>query len=117
VDIWLQHSYGQTPIQITRLEHYGVKDDANEGLLRLIEKKIMVQPDNYLQLVILIDYAFDMDRVRIDGFLQGKPIPYKRIYLVGQIGTHPQLGEFQCLEVYPGNYYTDIKLNLACTQQ
>jgi len=117
VDVWLQNSYGQSPIQITRLERHGAKDNANKGLLRLIEKKIMVQSDKYLQLVIFIDYNFDMDKKIMDNLFKGKFIPYKRVYLVGQMGTRPQLGEFRCWEVYPENKYSDIKINLVCTKQ
>ena len=112
VDIWLRYHDSQAPVQITRLEGHRARNDANQGLLELIERKLLVQSDYYLQLVILVDHTFDLDKKRLNQYLDSKFIPYKRIYIVAQVGTSPKRGEFSCLEVYPEICKSEVSLNI-----
>lgn len=111
-DIQLQYHDHHCIIQITRLEKHGAKDDANQGLMNLIDKKLNVQKDDLLQLVICLDHTFDLDEAKLEQFLKDKSVPYKRIYIVGQFGEIPKFGEFRCMEIFPEITYSHIKLNI-----
>ena len=67
VDIWLQYKKMQTKIQISCLEVHKAGKDPNKGLIEIIKRKSIVQPDPYLQLVIFIDHTFEMSLPPFSG--------------------------------------------------
>jgi hypothetical protein len=111
-DILLQYDNSCSIVQITRLEEYRARNDATSGLMELIKKKLLVQFDDYLQLVVLVDHTFDLDIKQVNQSLKAESIPYKRIYIVAQVGTSPEPGKFSCLEVYPEICKSEVRLNI-----
>jgi hypothetical protein len=99
-DLWMHSNHGQGPIQVTRLTD--VRGSAGlPELLELIDKKCLVQKDEFLQLVVLLDSNFDLDLEQLRNELKQRECSYARIYLIGQLGRTPRLGEFSCLQIYP----------------
>ena len=98
-------------VQITRFEEHRVDDDPNCGLLELIKKKLKVQSDEFLQLVVLGDHTFDLQLPSLHQKLLGlQTIPYADIWLVARMGRPPQPGEFRCLELYPATSQCTVTL-------
>ncbi|MEK7775391.1 MAG: hypothetical protein AAB305_05860 [Candidatus Zixiibacteriota bacterium] len=110
-------TFCMSPIQVTHLPP--PRDNAQvdtPALCRLLMKKCRVQPDDYLQLAILIDATFDLDQQLFLKELSDESIPYKQIYLISQAGNPPILGRFLIQEVYPKrDRYSEVQLNLGAS--
>ncbi len=101
VDIVIGNDDWLAPLQVTRLEERGKGSTPMERLNALLYKKMLVQRDPRLELVVLMDETFDLKYDDTCDYLAQLSVPYGRISLIGQIGTDPKLGQFHCIEIFP----------------
>jgi len=111
VDIFLKFRDSQGKIQITRFEEHSAQNSANDGLIELIKKKCIIQPDKYLALVVIVDYTFDFKDKDLRKDLKQVNVPYGSIYLVGQI-NEPKHGYYHCRQVYPDFAVNDVEVSI-----
>jgi len=103
VDIWIVDDHNnRNKYQITRLDSRAKGKTPSERLRNLLNKKMRIQPDSYLQLIVLLDEQFDLDFDEIKSHLESlEPIPYVRIGLIVQHSDDPKRRPFLCFEIYP----------------
>ena len=114
IDIIIGNDDWQSALQITRLDERGKGSTPHQRLKTLLDKKMLVQPDPKLHLVILIDETFELKYEEIRNYISTKPVSYGKICLIGQTGDTPKLGRFQCIELYPNLCtYNEIEICLT----
>jgi len=104
VDIYLKYKNNNLPfikVQITRLEEYRSKNNEKNALFELIDKKLLIQKDEKLILVVLGDYSCDIEFNRIKSYFEKKDVPYGYVYIIGQFGEEPKRGKYNLIEIYP----------------
>jgi len=101
VDIWIANDRRRSKIQITRTEPRTRGKNPIDRLLNTLQSKMNVQSDPNLVLAILVDETFDVDLRQVHDRLTQMTVPYGQIVLIGQMGTVPKLGVFNCIGLYP----------------
>lgn len=102
VDLYLKNQDGTAhPVQVTRLEehHHGL--DLLDGLIILIGKKTRRLRDDDLILGVLVDLDGQADLEKLRDSVHALPVPFGYVFLLGQMGLNPQLGQFSSQMVYP----------------
>ncbi len=113
IDILIGNEEWRSAYQISRVLESGKGATSYERLLSVVNKKLLIQPDPMLQLVLLIDESFNLEYVDLHNYLLINNKSYGKVYLIGQTGNHPILGKFQCTELYPDLCtYDEVELSL-----
>ncbi len=87
------------PCQITRLVANADGCRATDALLELLAKKLRVQPDKRLILIINIEDEICVDLDKLNDFLGIHNIPFGYIFLIGKADS--QYGNFVCFQIFP----------------
>ena len=106
IDICIGDSDIYYPCQITRIISRGKRNIMYDDLLRILKKKLMVQPDNATILIINIECDIIIENDLLGAFLKERTIPYKYVFLVGKPTNDP--GKFICYQVYPNLGMSEI---------
>lgn len=90
-----------TRVQVTRLNCQFTEQDPIEEMRRVLTKKMLIQPDPLLTLILMADERFSVAEETLRSLVSGKKMPYGRIGLVGQVGHAPTGWEFTYIELFP----------------
>lgn len=102
VDIYLTSNDSELiPVQVTRLEEHYNGTDCTDGLVNLINRKSLVQPDKNIRLAILADVAGDGNLDSLRDRIESTDSPFGAIYLIGQFGDSIRTGCFGCQKISP----------------
>ncbi len=101
IDIFIGNDDWRSAYQVTRVLERGQGSTSYQRLISVLNKKLLIQPDPMLQLVMLIDETFNLKYDKLHKYLINHNKSYGKVYLIGQTGNYPILGKFQCIELYP----------------
>lgn len=87
------------PTQITRVTGHSSDDNCQERLIKQLSRKILVQPDQKLVLVVSVEVDAKLDLTSIHQFFASNKMPYGRAYLVGK--TLPEPHHFSWTQIWP----------------
>ena len=113
IDIYISDGTYPISCQITRIPKKRNKTSTIKDVLKLLEKKFNIQPDERLCLIINIEDKLDVTVDQLHEFLKDKVVPYGFILMIGK--ANEGKGKFMCWPIYPTmreviEYYIDIPL-------
>lgn len=89
------------PFQVTQLVAIKPILDALDLMKKTLSRKMTVQPDEVLQLIVLCDETFDFRPRDVTVWLSDQQVPFGQIKMIAQVGNEPRFGEFKCFQLYP----------------
>ena len=85
--------------QITRIVSHGDRNRRAGNFFDVLKKKLLVQSDDGLTLIINIEDEISIDKSQLISFLSTNKIPYGAIYVVGK--SCNKAGIFKYCRIYP----------------
>jgi len=98
-DICIEYEEYPTRFQITRLVIQSDVTNAYSQLLKIIDKKLLVQPDSGLHLAVVVQEALLLDLESFHTEIDTRNVPYGSIHVIAVTQKVPL--RLQCFQVWP----------------
>lgn len=99
VDICISNKQNLYRCQITRVVPPGDRNWPTRDFLDVLKKKLRVQSDDKLTLIINIEDSISINEDQLNDFLSKNEIPYGAIFVVGKSANNT--GIFRCWRIHP----------------
>ena len=106
-DICIEYQDVPVKFQLVRLVPQSKPEKAHLELLRIIDKKLLVQTDTDLYLTLILQESLLLDLETLRQSLNNQRVPYGGIFILGKT-TEKERGRFQLFEVWPGSQASRI---------